>query len=120
MPLYWELATLIVIMLLGHWIEMASIRGASRALEHLAALVPSQAHRLVEDRVEDVLVSELRVGDRVLVRPGEQIPIDGVVREGASGVNEAFLTGESRPVPKEVLSQICFFGNFEACKSLNL
>ena len=101
MPLYWELATLIVIMLLGHWIEMASIQGASRALEHLAALVPADAHRMVGDRVEDVPVSELRVGDRVLIRPGEQIPVDGVVLDGASSVNEAFLTGESRPVPKE-------------------
>ena len=101
MPLYWELATLIVIMLLGHWIEMASIQGASRALEHLAALVPAEAHRMVGDRVEDVPVSELRVGDQVLIRPGEQIPVDGVVLDGASSVNEAFLTGESRPVPKE-------------------
>ena len=101
MPLYWELATLIVIMLLGHWIEMASIQGASRALEHLAALVPAEAHRMVGDRVEDVPVSELRVGERVLIRPGEQIPVDGVVLDGASSVNEAFLTGESRPVPKE-------------------
>jgi P-type Cu2+ transporter len=101
MPLYWELATLIVIMLLGHWIEMASVQGASRALEHLAALVPATAHRLVGERIEDVPVTELQVNDRVLVRPGEQIPIDGVVLEGASNVNEAFLTGESRPVPKE-------------------
>jgi P-type Cu2+ transporter len=101
MPLYWELATLIVIMLLGHWIEMASIQGASRALEHLAALVPADAHRMVGERVEDVPVSELRVGERVLIRPGEQIPVDGVVLDGASSVNEAFLTGESRPVPKE-------------------
>ena len=106
MPLYWELATLIVIMLLGHWIEMASIQGASRALEHLAALVPVEAHRMVGDRVEDVPVSELRVGDQVLIRPGEQIPVDGVVLDGASSVNEAFLTGESRPVPKEKGSEV--------------
>jgi Cu2+-exporting ATPase len=101
MPLYWEFSTLIVIMLLGHWIEMASVQGASRALEHLAALVPATAHRLVEDRVDEIPVSELQVNDRVLVRPGEQIPTDGVVLEGSSSVNEAFLTGESRPVPKE-------------------
>jgi P-type Cu2+ transporter len=106
MPLYWELATLIVIMLLGHWIEMASIQGASRALEHLAALVPADAHRMIGERVEDVPVSELRVGDRVLIRPGEQIPVDGVVLDGASSVNEAFLTGESRPVPKEKGSEV--------------
>jgi Cu2+-exporting ATPase len=101
MPLYWELATLVVVMLLGHWIEMASIQGASRALEHLAALVPEEAHRMVDDRVEDVPVGALRAGDRVLIRPGEQVPVDGVVLDGASSVNEAFLTGESRPVPKE-------------------
>ncbi|HSF31308.1 MAG TPA: heavy metal translocating P-type ATPase [Candidatus Tectomicrobia bacterium] len=101
MPLYWELATLIVVMLLGHWIEMASVQGASRALEHLAALVPATAHRLIGERIEDVPVTELQVSDRVLVRPGEQIPIDGAVLEGSSSVNEAFLTGESRPVPKE-------------------
>jgi len=101
MPLYWELATLTVIMLLGHWIEMTSIQGASRALEHLAALVPAEAHRMVGERVEDVPVDALGVGDRVLIRPGEQVPIDGVVLDGASSVNEAFLTGESRPVPKE-------------------
>jgi P-type Cu2+ transporter len=106
LPLYWELATLIVIMLLGHWIEMASIQGASRALEHLAALVPADAHRLVGERVADVPVSDLRVGERVLIRPGEQMPVDGVVLDGASSVNEAFLTGESRPVPKETGSAV--------------
>jgi P-type Cu2+ transporter len=106
MPLYWELATLIVIMLLGHWIEMASIQGASRALEHLAALVPAEAHRMVGDRVEEVPVGELRVGDRVLIRPGEQIPVDGVALDGTSSMNEAFLTGESRPVPKEKGSEV--------------
>jgi P-type Cu2+ transporter len=106
MPLYWELATLIVVMLLGHWIEMASVQGASRALEHLAALLPMEAHRLVGDRVEDIPVSELQVGDRILIRPGEQIPADGVVLEGASSVNEAFLTGESRPVPKEKEAEV--------------
>jgi P-type Cu2+ transporter len=100
MPLYWELATLIVVMLLGHWIEMASVQGASRALEHLAALLPIEAHRVVGDRVEDIPVGALQMGDRLLIRPGEQIPADGVVLEGASSVNEAFLTGESRPVPK--------------------
>ncbi|MDR7421859.1 MAG: heavy metal translocating P-type ATPase [Armatimonadota bacterium] len=99
-PLYWELATLIVIMLLGHWIEMASVQGASRALEDLAALLPALAHRMRNGDVEDVPVEALRAGDRILVRPGEQVPADGVVAEGASSVNEAFLTGESRPVPK--------------------
>ena len=106
MPLYWELATLISIMLLGHWIEMLSIRGASRALEHLAALVPSLAHRLEEGRIVDVPLSELALGDRILVRPGEQLPADGKVAQGASSVNEAFLTGESRPVMKEPGSDV--------------
>ncbi len=101
MPFYWELATLIDIMLLGHWVEMASVQGASRALEHLAKLVPSVAHRMAGDRIEDVAVSELQPEALILIRPGEQIPIDGVVVEGASSVNEAFLTGESRPVPKQ-------------------
>jgi Cu2+-exporting ATPase len=103
MALWWELATLITIMVLGHWIEMASVQGASRALEHLASLVPSTAHRLAPGgghEVEDVPVASLRVGDRILVRPGEQVPADGGVEEGASSMNESFLTGESRPVPK--------------------
>ena len=101
MPLYWELATLILIMVLGHWIEMASVQGASRALENLAALVPSTAHKLIGNRTEEVSVADLTEGDRILIRPGEQIPADGLVFDGASSVNEAFLTGESRPVPKE-------------------
>jgi len=101
MPLYWELATLILIMVLGHWIEMASVQGASRALENLAALVPSTAHKLTGNRTEEVSVADLAEGDRILIRPGEQVPADGVVTDGASSVNEAFLTGESRPVPKE-------------------
>ncbi|MGD1858185.1 MAG: heavy metal translocating P-type ATPase [Leptolyngbyaceae cyanobacterium] len=101
-PFYWELATLVDIMLLGHWIEMASVQGASRALEHLANLVPAMAHRLVADQIEDVPVDSLQTSDTIIVRPGEQIPIDGEVIEGASSVNEAFLTGESRPVNKQV------------------
>lgn len=106
MPFYWELATLIVVMLLGHWLEMLSIQSASRALEHLAALVPPIAHRVVDGRIEDVPVAQLQENDLFLVRPGEQIPADGVVIEGASSVNEAFLTGESRPVPKSVGDEV--------------
>ena len=99
-PFYWELATLVDVMLLGHWIEMASVQGASRALESLADLVPSIAHKQVNGQIEDVAVSSLIEGDRILIRPGEQVPIDGEVIEGVSSVNEAFLTGESRPVTK--------------------
>src|SRR3989442_11886595 len=101
MPFYWELATLVDVMLLGHWMEMLSIQGASRALEHMGSLVPSIAHRVTDRGTEDVPVSELREGDVVLVRPGEQVPVDGVVGDGISNVNEAFLTGEARPVAKE-------------------
>ena len=98
---FWELATLIDVMLLGHWLEMRSILGASRALELLASLMPADAHRLSADgTTSDVPVAELRPGDRVLVRPGERVPTDGVVADGRSSVNEAMLTGESAPVEK--------------------
>ena len=98
---FWELATLIDIMLLGHWIEMRSVMGASAALESLVRLMPSDAHRLREDgSTEDVPITELKPGDRVLGKPGEKIPIDGVVVEGRTSVNEAMLTGESKPVEK--------------------
>ncbi|BAS58694.1 heavy metal translocating P-type ATPase [Leptolyngbya boryana NIES-2135] len=105
-PFYWELATLVDVMLLGHWIEMASVQGASRALEHLADLVPAISHRLTNGRIEDVSVSTLTEHDRILIRPGEQIPIDGEITEGASSVNEAFLTGESRPVTKQMGDEV--------------
>lgn len=105
MPFYWELATLVVIMLLGYWLEMASVQGGSRALEHLASLVPSTAHKLVGDRIEDVPVSDLRAGEHILIRPGEQVPVDGRIVEGGSSVNEAFLTGESHPVSKGVATR---------------
>jgi P-type Cu2+ transporter len=100
MPLYWELATLIDIMLLGHWIEMSSIQGASKALEHLASLVPNTAHVLHGDAIHDMPVSSIKQGMKVLIRPGEQVPLDGVVVEGTSSFNESFLTGESKPVKK--------------------
>ena len=106
MALWWELATLVTIMVLGHWIEMASAQSAGRALEHLASLVPDVAHRLVGGRAEDVPVGSLAEGDHVLVRPGEQVPVDGAVTEGASSVNEAFLTGESRLVEKAVGAEV--------------
>ncbi|QED28118.1 copper-translocating P-type ATPase [Microvenator marinus] len=98
---FWELATLIDIMLVGHWIEMRSVMGASKALDELAKLMPSVAHKIFEDgRIEDIPVDELAHGDRLLVRPGEKIPADGVIREGNSTVNESMLTGESSPVEK--------------------
>ena len=98
---FWELATLIDIMLLGHWIEMRSVMGASRALEELVRLMPSEAHRVAADgSVEDVSVSDLVHGDRVLVKPGEKVPTDGVIVEGRTTVNQAMLTGESKPVEK--------------------
>ncbi|MBV1715561.1 MAG: heavy metal translocating P-type ATPase [Desulfarculus sp.] len=104
---FWELATLIDIMLLGHWIEMRSVMGASRALEELAKLVPKEAHKLAEDgSTSEVPVSELVQGDKVLIKPGEQIPVDGEVIDGASSINEAMLTGESKPVEKEAGDQV--------------
>jgi Cu2+-exporting ATPase len=99
---FWELATLVDIMLLGHWIEMKSVMGASKALEELAKLMPSDAHKLMPDgSVKDVPLNELAVNDKVLIKPGEKIPADGVVVTGESSVNEAMLTGESTPVTKK-------------------
>jgi Cu2+-exporting ATPase len=96
---FWELATLIDVMLVGHWIEMRSVMGASRALEELVLLMPAEAHRIGADgRVEEVAVTALRRGDRVLVKPGEKVPTDGVIVAGRTTVNQALLTGESRPV----------------------
>jgi Cu2+-exporting ATPase len=100
MDFFWELATLIDVMLLGHWIEAKSVMGASMALEELVRIMPKTAHRFKNGEIEYVSVSELRVGDAVLVRPGEKIPSDGIVIEGESFVNEALLTGESKPVWK--------------------
>jgi len=98
---FWELATLIDIMLLGHWIEMKSVMGASNALEELAKMMPSEARRVKENgETEDVEIGELENGNQILVRPGEKIPADGVIIEGESHVNESMLTGESKPVGK--------------------
>jgi Cu2+-exporting ATPase len=101
MDLWWELATLVTIMVLGHWVEMRSISQAQGALRELAKLLPDSAVRIVGDRTETVAVSDLRDGDLVLVRPGASIPADGLVRDGSSDVNESMITGESRPVRKE-------------------
>ena len=98
---FWELATLIDIMLVGHWIEMKSVLGASAALESLVRLIPAEAHLVQSDgATRDVPVTELRRGHRVLVKPGEKIPTDGVIVDGHTSVNEAMLTGESKPVEK--------------------
>lgn len=99
-PLWWELATLVTIMLLGHWVEMRSIDQAQGALQELAKLLPDLATRITDDGEETVPVTELLDGDVVLVRPGESIPADAVVRRGTSDINEAMITGESRPVKK--------------------
>lgn len=98
--LWWELATLVTIMLLGHWIEMRSVDQARGALQELAKLLPDTATRITDGGEETVAATELRDGDLVLVRPGQSIPADGVVRQGDSAVNEAMITGESRPVKK--------------------
>jgi P-type Cu2+ transporter len=101
-PFFWELATLIDIMLLGHWIEMRSVLGASRALEELVKIMPSEAHLLKQGEItEDVSVEMIKPGDRVLVKPGEKVPIDGIVIDRKFSINEAMLTGESKPVSKK-------------------
>ncbi|MBH0157195.1 copper-translocating P-type ATPase [Fictibacillus sp. 5RED26] len=99
---FWELATLVDIMLLGHWIEMKSIMKASNSLEALIKLMPQEAHLIQENGdVMDVSVSELKKHDKILIKPGEKVPADGVVIKGVSNVNESMLTGESVPVEKE-------------------
>jgi Cu2+-exporting ATPase len=99
---FWELATLIDVMLLGHWIEAKSVLGASRALEELVKIMPTFAHLLKNNEIIDIPISNLKKGDIVLVRPGEKIPSDGIVIEGESFVNEALLTGESKPIHKKI------------------
>jgi Cu2+-exporting ATPase len=100
MDFFWELATLIVIMLLGHWIEMKSVMGASRALELLVKMMPAEAHLVHGDQVKDVKVQELKKDDIILIKANEKIPADGVVTEGESYLDESMLTGESKPVKK--------------------
>ena len=106
-PFFWELATLIDIMLLGHWIEMRSILGASRALEEMVKLLPSEAHLVREDgTIVDVSIEELVPGNKVLIKPGEKVPVDGVIVDGKTSVNEAMLTGESKPIGKDVGDEV--------------
>lgn len=102
MDFWWELATLVTIMLLGHWLEMASVSNAQGALKELAKLLPDVAEKITPKGTEKIAVSELKVGDRVLVRPGSSVPIDGEVIKGESDINESMLTGESMPVKKSI------------------
>ncbi|HVI49551.1 MAG TPA: copper-translocating P-type ATPase [Chitinophaga sp.] len=100
MDFFWELATLILIMLLGHWIEMKSVAGASRELELLVQLMPAEAHLVTAEGIKEVRTDSLKVGDVVLIKPGEQVAADGIVGEGSGFLNESMLTGESKPVEK--------------------
>ena len=97
---FWELATLIDIMLLGHWLEMKSVLGASKALQLLVSMMPSEAHRVKGGQVEDIKLEELQKNDIILIKPGEKVPADAVIVEGESYLNESMLTGESKPVKK--------------------
>lgn len=106
MDFWWELATLITIMLLGHWLEMASIMNAQGALNELAKLLPDEAELVTKDGAKKVAVSELKLGDIVLIRPGAQTPADSVVIKGESDVNESMLTGESKSVNKTAKSEV--------------
>lgn len=103
---YWEISTLVAVLLLGHWLEMRAVRGTTGALRELLKLIPSTAHRLNGEEVEDVSTSMLSAGDLLLVRPGEQVPVDGEVVEGESSLNEAMITGESMPVSKSAGSPV--------------
>lgn len=104
---FWEMATLIDVMLLGHWLEMRSVRQASGALDELASLMPDTAERIKDDgSTEEVKVTELKNGDLVLVRPGASVPADGEIEEGSSSINEAMITGESNPVSKDAGDEV--------------
>jgi Cu2+-exporting ATPase len=104
--LFWELASLITIMLLGHWIEMRAVQGAQGALKELSKLLPDTAELVHGDKTQIVSLEELKVGDIVLVRPGGKIPVDGLVVEGKSDVNESMVTGESKPIAKTVHAEV--------------
>lgn len=106
MDFFWELATLIDIMLLGHWLEMKSVLGASKALQLLVSMMPSEAHRVKGDSVEDVKLEDLQKDDIILIKPGEKVPADGIIVEGESYLNESMLTGESKPVKKGLENKV--------------
>ena len=102
MDFFWELATLIDIMLVGHWIEMKSVLGASKALQLLVSMMPAEAHRISPDgQVENISLNAMLKGDLILIKPGEKVPADGIIIEGSSYLNESMLTGESKPIKKE-------------------
>lgn len=103
---FWELATLVTIMLLGHWLEMASVMKAESSLDAISKLLPDKAEKIVNGKPIQTLVSELRIGDLVLIRPGTRIPVDGIIVEGISSVDEAAITGESKPVSKTVSDEV--------------
>ena len=100
MDFFWELATLILIMLLGHWIEMRSVAGASRELKLLVQLMPAEAHKMNGAQIEEVKTAFLKEGDIIMIKPGEKVAADGIITEGESYLNESMLTGESKPVQK--------------------
>ena len=106
MPLWWELSSLVTIMLFGHWMEMRSVMQAQGALKELAKLLPDMATRIENGSPVDVPLTSVKEGDLLLVRPGASIPADGVVREGKSAVNESLITGESRPMEKTVADTV--------------
>ena len=103
---FWELATLIAIMLIGHWIEMKSVLGASKALQLLVSMMPAEAHKVNGDTVEDISLDKLLKDDVILIKPGEKVPADGIITEGTSYLNESMLTGESKPVKMEVSNKV--------------
>jgi Cu2+-exporting ATPase len=104
--LFWELTTLITIMLLGHWIEMRAVQGAQGALKELSKLLPDTAEVVRGDKTQTLPLEELKVGDIVIVRPGGKVPADGVVVEGKSDVNESMITGESKPIAKSIGAEV--------------
>ena len=106
MDFFWELATLILVMLLGHWIEMKSVAGASKELQLLVQLMPAEAHMVMPNMVHDVKTETLKENDIILVKPGEKIAADGIISEGESYLNESMLTGESKPVQKKVNDKV--------------
>lgn len=103
---FWELSTLIAIMLIGHWIEMKSVLGASKALQLLVSMMPAEAHKVIGDKIEDISLNKLLKDDVILIKPGEKVPADGIITEGISYLNESMLTGESKPVKKEVNDKV--------------